>query len=57
MDLEIAHNGIEEERHPRIRAANVLLTNPHGIQAVHEDSLCAGADVITTNTYSTPLSS
>lgn len=35
-------------------SANALLDDPELVQAVHEDFLRAGADIITTNTYATP---
>lgn len=53
VGTEITRRGIEEE-YPTIGAANALLTAPHVVQSVHEDYLRAGADVITSNTYSTP---
>ena len=34
-------------------AANALINNPQVVQEIHEDYIQAGADVITTNTYST----
>lgn len=50
---ELSRRGMEEQ-HPSLGSANALLTDPDLVQAVHEDYLRAGADVITTNTYATP---
>ncbi|MFO8099394.1 MAG: homocysteine S-methyltransferase family protein [Salinibacter sp.] len=53
VGTEISRRGYEE-RHPSIGPANALLTDPTLVQSVHEDYLRAGADIITTSTYSTP---
>lgn len=53
VGIEIDDRGFED-RFPTIGPANALLTDPDLVQAVHEDYLRAGADIITTNTYSTP---
>lgn len=53
VGTEIKRRGIEE-KYPTIGSANALLTDPELVQSVHEDYLRAGADIITTHTYSTP---
>lgn len=53
VGTEITRQGIEE-RYPTIGPANALLTAPDLVQSTHESYLRAGADIITTSTYSTP---
>lgn len=53
MGQELLRRGIDADDNA-LWSANALLHAPDTVQAVHEDFLRAGADVITTNTYATP---
>lgn len=53
VGTEIERRGMEK-KYPTLGFANALLTDPDLVRAVHEDYLRAGADIITTNTYSSP---
>jgi len=53
MGQELLRRGIDADGNA-LWSANALLDAPDTVQAVHEDYLRAGADVITTNTYATP---
>lgn len=52
MGQELLRRGMQRTNHA-LWSANALLDEPALVQSVHEDYLRAGADIITTNTYST----
>lgn len=52
MGQELLRRGMQRANHA-LWSANALLAEPALVQSVHEDYLRAGADIITTNTYST----
>lgn len=52
MGQELLRRGMRRTSHA-LWSANALLDEPALVQSVHEDYLRAGADIITTNTYST----
>jgi len=53
LGQELLHRGMPDAE-PSLWSANALLEAPDLVQAVHEDFLRAGADILTTNTYATP---
>jgi S-methylmethionine-dependent homocysteine/selenocysteine methylase len=53
MGQELLRRGMPDAE-PSLWSANALLEAPDLVQAVHEDFLRAGADILTTNTYATP---
>ena len=52
MGQELLRRGMKRKNHA-LWSANALLDEPELVQTVHEDYLRTGADIITTNTYST----
>jgi S-methylmethionine-dependent homocysteine/selenocysteine methylase len=50
---ELLRRGMPDAN-PSLWSANALIEAPELVQAVHEDFLRAGADILTTNTYATP---